>query len=141
MLLLNSIYLSVLSRIVFLLNYSCETQKFFKTGLLGASATLMDNPFDLVGQSKTQSTNFKLNYAPHAGMFKSSAPNGELNELDFMHEAGICAIADNEMRNRYVDFQNQFATRMQKHNMTMGFLPIAVFRLAILMEMAIRISS
>jgi hydroxypyruvate isomerase len=105
-----------------------KRRNFFKTGLLGASAALVASPYDIVGQPKTQSANFKLNYAPHFGMFKNSAPNGELNELDFMHEAGFRAIEDNEMRNRSVDFQNQFAARMEKHNMTMGvFVAHSIF--------------
>jgi hydroxypyruvate isomerase len=97
-----------------------KRRNFFKAGLLTASAAMIASPFDALSKVSTQSTNFKLDYAPHFGMFKNSALNGEMNELDFMHDSGFRSIEDNEMRNRSVDFQNQFASRMQKHNMTMG---------------------
>jgi hydroxypyruvate isomerase len=97
-----------------------KRRNFFKTGLFGASAAMVATPFDVLAKARIQDRAFQLNYAPHFGMFKNSAPNGEMHELDFMNDSGFRAIEDNEMRNRTVGFQNQFATRMHKHNMTMG---------------------
>lgn len=63
---------------------------------------------------------FQLNYAPHFGMFKESAPNGFLSELDFMAEQGFKSLEDNDMKKRSVQDQEAIAKRLTKHGMTMG---------------------
>ena len=97
-----------------------KRRNFFRTGLLGASAALVTSPFSTFAGSAPQSGTFKLNYAPHFGMFKSSASGGVLNELDFMYESGFRSMEDNGMKGRSVDEQNQIANKMEKHGMTMG---------------------
>ena len=97
-----------------------KRRNFFKTGLLGASAALVANPYSAFANATTQNGTFKLNYAPHFGMFRSSASGGVLNELDFMHEAGFRSMEDNGMKGRSVDEQKQIASKMEKHGMTMG---------------------
>lgn len=63
---------------------------------------------------------FQLNYAPHFGMFRSSAPGGFLNELDFMADQGFKSLEDNDMKKRSLQDQQAIADRMKKHGMTMG---------------------
>ncbi len=63
---------------------------------------------------------FQLNYAPHFGMFRNSAPDGFLNELDFMAEQGFRSLEDNEMKKRSLEDQMAIAKRMEKHSMVMG---------------------
>lgn len=63
---------------------------------------------------------FQLNYAPHFGMFRNSAPGGFLNELDFMAEQGFKSLEDNDMKKRSIEDQQAIADRMEKHGMTMG---------------------
>jgi len=63
---------------------------------------------------------FQLNYAPHFGMFRDSAPGGFLNELDFMAEQGFKSLEDNDMKKRSLEDQQAIANRMEKHGMTMG---------------------
>ncbi len=63
---------------------------------------------------------FQLNYAPHFGMFRSSASGGFLNELDFMAEQGFKSLEDNDMKKRSIEDQQAIADRMEKHGMTMG---------------------
>ncbi|MGW8123916.1 hydroxypyruvate isomerase family protein [Roseivirga echinicomitans] len=97
-----------------------KRRNFFKTGLLGASAAVLANPYQIFASSAMQSKTFQLNYAPHFGMFRNLAPGGVLNELDFMHEAGFRSMEDNGMKGRSVDEQKQIAAKMEKHGMTMG---------------------
>lgn len=63
---------------------------------------------------------FQLDYAPHFGMFRQSAPGGVLNELDFMAERGFKSLEDNDMKKRPLVTQQQIAQRMEKHGMRMG---------------------
>lgn len=68
----------------------------------------------------TARESFQLNYAPHFGMFRSSAPGGFLNELDFMADQGFKSLEDNDMKKRSLQDQQAIAKRMTKHGMTMG---------------------
>lgn len=77
-------------------------------------------PFSNRAFFQSTAGSFKLNYAPHFGMFKNSAPGGILNELDFMAEQGFMALEDNNMKARTVEMQRQIAAKMAKHSMTMG---------------------
>ncbi|MBO3697203.1 hydroxypyruvate isomerase family protein [Roseivirga sp. E12] len=70
--------------------------------------------------NSNQNESFKLNYAPHFGMFKNSAPDGFLNELDFMAEQGFKSLEDNDMKKRSLEDQKAIAGRMERHGMAMG---------------------
>lgn len=73
-----------------------------------------------VKTSAAQNHTFKLDYAPHFGMFRQSAPGGILNELDFMAERGFKSMEDNDMKKRPLDMQKKIAAKMEKHGMRMG---------------------
>jgi len=62
---------------------------------------------------------FKLNYAPHFGMFSSHAKD-DLDQVSFAGDEGFTAWEDNGMRWRDEAFHKAFAERMAKHNMRMG---------------------
>lgn len=62
---------------------------------------------------------FKLNYAPHFGMFSSHAKD-DLDQISFAGDEGFTAWEDNGMRWRDENFHKAFAERMAKHNMRMG---------------------
>ncbi len=70
--------------------------------------------------NRSIAASFNLNYAPHFGMFSNSASGGVLNELDFMAEQGFRSLEDNDMKKRPLELQKQIASKMEKHNMTMG---------------------
>jgi len=63
---------------------------------------------------------FKLNYAPHFGMFKHSAGENLLDQLQFMHDQGFRSLEDNGMKGRTIDVQTKIANKMTKLNMDMG---------------------
>jgi len=92
---------------------------FLKKNLL--TATAVGIGFHSSGYSKTRQTDsFKLKYAPHFGMFKNSAGDDLISQLDFMAERGFEALEDNGMRNRDVKIQEQIASRMAKSGIEMG---------------------
>jgi|TARA_B110000467_G_C18282039_1_gene459185 hydroxypyruvate isomerase len=63
---------------------------------------------------------FKLNYAPHFGMFKHSAGENLLDQLQFMHDQGFRSLEDNGMKGRTIDVQTKIAKKMTKLDMDMG---------------------
>jgi hydroxypyruvate isomerase len=63
---------------------------------------------------------FNLNYAPHLGMFKHSAGDDPIDQLNFMADQGFTAFEDNNMNTRSVAMQEKMTATMQKRNLTMG---------------------
>jgi len=63
---------------------------------------------------------FKLDYAPHFGMFRQSAGEGLLDQLRFMADEGFTAFEDNGMRDRPVETQNAIGRELERLNMQMG---------------------
>ncbi len=63
---------------------------------------------------------FKLNYAPHFGMFKNSAGEELIDQLKFMADQGFTAFEDNGMPNRDTATQTKIGETLEKLGMTMG---------------------
>ena len=63
---------------------------------------------------------FKLNYAPHFGMFKNNAGSDLLDQLQFMHDQGFRSLEDNGMKGRSKKVQNNIAKKMERLGMEMG---------------------
>ena len=70
--------------------------------------------------SKKINSYFKLNYAPHLGMFKHSAGDDPIDQISFMADNGFTAFEDNGMKNRSLSMQNKIADVMLKRDMKMG---------------------
>jgi len=67
-----------------------------------------------------QQGRFKLNYAPHFGMFRQSAGEDLIDQLRFMADEGFTAFEDNNMRGRPIDEQNALGRELERLNMDMG---------------------
>lgn len=63
---------------------------------------------------------FKLNYAPHLGMFKNHAGDDPINQLNFMADQGFRAFEDNDMKNRSIQTQEVITKTMLDRDMKMG---------------------
>ncbi|WP_420604344.1 hydroxypyruvate isomerase family protein [Flagellimonas sp.] len=63
---------------------------------------------------------FNLKYAPHLGMFKASAGENPIDQLNFMADQGFTAFEDNGMKGRTIDLQKQMASTMEKRGISMG---------------------
>ncbi len=63
---------------------------------------------------------FKLKYAPHFGMFRQSAGENLLDQIQFMADAGFTAMEDNGMKGREITMQEKIASKMANLGMEMG---------------------
>lgn len=67
-----------------------------------------------------EKNNFQLKYAPHLGMFRESAGDDPIDQLNFMADMGFTAFEDNGMKGRTTGLQEQMARTMQKRGIAMG---------------------
>jgi hydroxypyruvate isomerase len=67
---------------------------------------------------------FKLEYAPHFGMFRQSAGEDLLDQLRFMADQGFTALEDNGLMKRPVEVQQQIGDALARLGMTMGVFVI-----------------
>lgn len=69
-------------------------------------------------------TPFKMDFAPHQGMFKNHAGENFLDEIQFMYDQGFRSIEDNGFLNRPVGEQEKIGNLLAKLNMRMGVFVI-----------------
>ena len=99
-----------------------KRRNFIQKGALGGSflalggLQMFASEFHLEPAKHT----FHLNYAPHIGMFKNSAGEDPIDQLNFMADQGFTAFEDNEMRNRPIAMQEKMAQVMQDRGIEMG---------------------
>ncbi|MCO5724352.1 hydroxypyruvate isomerase family protein [Robiginitalea marina] len=63
---------------------------------------------------------FRLQFAPHPGMFRAHAGDNLLDQLHFMADQGFTAFEDNDMRLRPVAEQEQMGKVMAERGIRMG---------------------
>ena len=102
-----------------------ERRSFIKKGAAAASVAGMGfpgmNAMELFNAETAQTMNtFKLNYAPHLGMFKNLAGENPIDQLNFMADQGFTAFEDNGMKDRSVELQEEMTQTMVNRNMAMG---------------------
>ena len=101
-----------------------KRRNFLRNGMaLTASALAVGKSLAATTSQKTFSPaekTFKLNYAPHQGMFKNHAGESFIDQIKFMHDQGFRAIEDNGMLNRPVEEQEKIGRELARLGMTMG---------------------
>src|SRR3712207_1717474 len=93
------------------------------TALTGLSASSSLNAQSSSGNkaaAKDTKNKFKLNYAPHFGMFENSAGKDLIDQLKFMADNGFMALEDNGLMGRPVEMQTKIGETLAKLGMTMG---------------------
>lgn len=104
---------------------------FIKNGLLKAAGITLGAP--IIGQNvqaaeQIKNTNaskpFKMDFAPHQGMFKNHAGDSFLDEIQFMYDQGFRSIEDNGFLNRSIAEQEKIGNLLSKLNMRMGVFVI-----------------
>lgn len=96
-----------------------KRREFIANGALATAALSLIHQFSFA-QSPTKASAFRLNYAPHPGMFKNNAGENIVDQLKFMADQGFSAMEDNDMRTRPVSEQEKIGKTMQELGMTMG---------------------
>jgi hydroxypyruvate isomerase len=71
-------------------------------------------------RAELQRRKFRLNYAPHFGMFREHAGSDLVAQLEFMAGEGFTALEDNGMRERPVAEQEVIGKTLARLNMKMG---------------------
>lgn len=98
-----------------------------RAALAGGAATLLG------GQAIASPSNdrkqavgvpFKMDYAPHFGMFKNHVGDDPIEELKFMHDQGFRSLEDNGMLGRPAEMQNKIGATLERLGMTMGVFVI-----------------
>ena len=100
-----------------------ERRSFLKaTGTALVSSTLALPAVKSVRTEQLAKTEaaFKLQYAPHFGMFENSAGEDILDQLKFMADQGFTAIEDNWFVRRPVEEQEAISRELVRLNMRMG---------------------
>jgi hydroxypyruvate isomerase len=93
----------------------------FLTNTAMAGGAIMTGQVSGFAKANHQMENtFKLNYAPHLGMFSNLAGDDPIDQLNFMADQGFRAFEDNGMKGREVDLQKKMAATMEKRNIQMG---------------------
>jgi hydroxypyruvate isomerase len=98
-----------------------KRSEFIKnSGIIAGGALLSGDTFAHPRSSNTQKLTFNLDYAPHQGMFKASAGNNFLDEIQYMYDLGFRSIDDNGMPGRSIDDQTKAGELLAKLGMRMG---------------------
>lgn len=108
-----------------------KRRNFLKNGLTAAASTVaVGSAFTSAfgGEEKLSSATaektFKLNYAPHDGMFAQHAGKNFVDQIKYMHDQGFRGIEDNGMLNRSKEEQDKIGATLAKLGMTMGVFVI-----------------
>lgn len=88
------------------------------TVVAGAAAAATGG--SVLASSKPDGEKFQMKYAPHLGMFKHSAGDDPIDQLNFMADMGFTAFEDNGMKGRPIDLQEKMAGTMAKRGLEMG---------------------
>jgi hydroxypyruvate isomerase len=99
-----------------------ERRGFIKRLGLGAAAVSAASTLTLptFAKDKVAAAPFKLDFAPHFGMFKQHAPGGLVDELRFMADQGFHSLEDNGLLKRPLVEQELIGKTLDQLGMRMG---------------------
>jgi hydroxypyruvate isomerase len=101
-----------------------QRRSFLKSSAFASAAVVSGSMANAASNTKSffpaEKHSFKLKYAPHFGMFRHSAGDDLLDQLQFMADAGFTAMEDNGMKGREVSMQEKIASKMANLGMEMG---------------------
>jgi hydroxypyruvate isomerase len=98
-----------------------ERRNFIKNSIAGSLAASIPS---VKNTDAAPAYNFKMNYAPHFGMFENAAGKDLVDQLKFMADNGFRGLEDNGMLARTTDVQNKIGEALVKLGMTMGVFVI-----------------
>ena len=97
-----------------------QRRSFIQQSLAAASTLAVGSAFSSPLKGSPAAKPFKLNYAPHDGMFKGHAGADFIDQIKFMHDQGFRAMEDNGMLARSVADQEKIGKTLSDLGMTMG---------------------
>lgn len=93
---------------------------FLKKGSVLVGASVLSSVDSAQAKAKVNGEPFRLDYAPHQGMFTASAGKNFLDEIQYMYDLGFRSIEDNGMPHRSVDEQTKVGELLARLGMRMG---------------------
>ena len=93
---------------------------FLNNFSLGTSSLMIPNLAKEFISPNKSSYKFNLKYAPHFGMFKNSAGDNLIDQLNYIADQGFTAFEDNNLKKRTIDNQSKMSKTMQKRGIEMG---------------------
>ena len=87
---------------------------------LGASGLLIPHLDYSFSNYSSLSNSFNLKYAPHFGMFKNTAGDNLIDQLNYIADQGFTAFEDNNLKKRSIKIQNEISKTMNKRGLEMG---------------------
>ena len=93
---------------------------FLNNFSLGTSSLMIPNLAKEFISPNQSSYKFNLKYAPHFGMFKNSAGDNLIDQLNYIADQGFTAFEDNNLKKRTIETQNKMSKTMQKRGIEMG---------------------
>lgn len=98
-----------------------DRRKFIQNGMTAVAASMSAGAFANNNSMPSPAEKpFNAKFAPHDGMFKNSAGNSFLDQIQYMYDMGFRAIEDNGMLSRSTDEQEKIGKLLAKLGMTMG---------------------
>src|SRR5688572_12764162 len=95
-------------------------RRFLTSSLLAGTGVALAGRHAFGASSTQPARKFRLNYAPHFGMFREHAGADLVAQLEFMAAEGFTALEDNGMRARPVAEQEVIGKTLARLNMKMG---------------------
>ena len=98
-----------------------DRRRFLQSSVLAGAGVALAGRGVLSADALLQTPRkFRLNYAPHFGMFREHAGNDLVAQLEFMTAEGFKALEDNGMRDRPVAEQELIGKTLARLGMRMG---------------------
>jgi hydroxypyruvate isomerase len=97
-----------------------DRRRFLSTTLLAGTGAALAGRRAWAQAAPQPARKFRLNYAPHFGMFREHAGADLVAQLEFMAAEGFTALEDNGMRGRTVADQELIGKTLTRLNMKMG---------------------
>ena len=95
-------------------------RSFLNNLSLGASGLLIPQLDYSFSNYSSSINDFNLNYAPHFGMFKNTAGDNLIDQLNYIADQGFTAFEDNNLKKRSIKIQNEISKTMNKRGLEMG---------------------
>jgi len=100
-------------------NFIKSSAAMLGVGMLPATESILGNGPSAAGGAQSGRP-FKLDYAPHQGMFAATAGKNFLDEIRHMHDLGFRSIEDNGMPDRSAAEQTKIGELLAKLGMRAG---------------------
>ncbi len=101
-----------------------KRRNFIQAGFTAMASAAMVTPSFSQTLKAASGKPFKLNYAPHDGMFKNHAGSDFVDQIKFMADQGFKGIEDNGLLGRPVAEQERIGKTLAQLGMTMGVFVI-----------------